>query len=108
VTSALRQTASGLYLDIRATPKAGRDEITGLVNSADGQTRMSVRVTAVPDKGKANAAIIAIMAKRMRVAKSTFRQTAGETDRNKTFHITANHAAVTDFVNGLASANRED
>ena len=108
MTSPLRHTTSGMLLDVRATPKAGRDEIAGLTTAADGRTRMSVRVTAVPDKGKANAAIIAIMAKTMRVAKSSFRQTAGETDRNKTFAITAHEAAITQFVAGLGVINRED
>lgn len=104
MTTALRRTGAGLFLDVRATPKAARDEIAGLVTTADGKARMSVRVTSVPDKGKANAAIIAIMARTMRVAKSTFRQTAGATDRNKTFHITAHEDAVTRFVTGLPAA----
>ena len=100
MTSPLRQTPKGLFLQIRATPKASRDEITGV--SADALT---VKVTAVPDKGKANEAVIEILAKTMRVAKSSFELVSGTTSRQKVLRITSNESAITnwlmDFHNNL-------
>ena len=41
-------------LAVRVTPKASRNEVTGLYTAADGTVSLSVNVTAAPDKGKAN------------------------------------------------------
>ena len=43
---------------MKATPKAARDEVVGVRNGA-----LMVKVTAVPEKGKANAAVVALLAK---------------------------------------------
>ena len=100
MTGPLRQTPKGLFLHIRATPKASRDEVTGV--SADALT---VKVTAVPDKGKANEAVIEILAKTMRVAKSSFELVSGATSRQKVLRITSNESAIAnwlmDFHNNL-------
>lgn len=100
MTGPLRQTPKGLFLHIRATPKASRDEVTGV--SADVLT---VKVTAVPDKGKANEAVIEILAKTMRVAKSSFELVSGATSRQKVLRIISNESAITnwlmDFHNNL-------
>lgn len=48
---------------------------------------LRVRVKAVTDKGKANAAVIVLVAKALDVPKSRIRVTAGETARLKTVAI---------------------
>ena len=58
-------------LAVRVTPKASRNEITGLYRAADGAVSLTVKVTAAPDKGKANKAVIKVLAKAMMVSKST-------------------------------------
>ena len=50
-------------LAVRVTPKASRNEVTGLYRAADGAVSLSVKVTAAPDKGQANAAVIKVLAK---------------------------------------------
>ena len=76
-------------LRLRVTPNAGRDAIEGYETLADGATVLRVRVSAVPDKGKANAAAIALLAKALGVPKSTLTITSGETARLKTVRIDA-------------------
>ena len=98
MTSPLRKTAKGLFLHIRCTPKSGRDEICGLVTSSTGAVSLAVKVTAIPDKGKANAAVIETVAKAMRVPKSSFRFAAGETARDKVLEIISNHATIEAFL----------
>jgi uncharacterized protein (TIGR00251 family) len=107
VTGPLRQQGRAVVLAVRATPKASRNEITGLQADARGLMSLCVKVTAPPDKGKANAAIIETMARAMGVAKSTFRQISGETDRNKLFEISAHLDEVAVFVAGLAAKGKE-
>lgn len=87
-SSFFRLTPEGfLLLSLRVTPNAGRDGIDGAETRDDGSTVLRVRVRAVPDKGKANAAVIALLAKTMRLAKSDFTIVGGETSRHKTLSI---------------------
>ena len=94
----LRQTAKGLFLHIRATPKASRDEVTGLVGNAAGQNALAVKVTKPADKGAANQAVIETLAKAIGVAKSSFRFASGETSRDKVLEVLQNEAAIRTFI----------
>ena len=83
------RTETHLDLRIRVTPNAGQDALTGIAASADGQSHLCARVRAVPDKGKANAALIALLAKTWRVPKSNISVVRGATSRLKTIRIEA-------------------
>lgn len=72
---------------MRLTPNAGRDEIAGLGEDADGNTHLKARVTAIPEKGKANKALTALLSKRLRVPKGSIFIVSGETSRVKTVEI---------------------
>lgn len=78
--SDLAQT--GRVLNVRVTPRAGRNEVT-----RDGD-RLMVRVTAIPDGGKANAAVIKLLAKSLGIAKTRLVLRRGQTARDKVFEIT--------------------
>ncbi len=88
----------GVRLHIRATPNAGLDRIDGFETRDDGATVLRVRVSAVPDKGKANAALIALLARTLGVPKSAITLVAGETARFKTLEITGDPAALADAL----------
>jgi len=53
----------------------------------DGSAVLRMRVKAVPDKGKANAAVIALLAKALGVPKSSVTLVSGDTARLKTIQI---------------------
>ena len=55
-----RPAADGLTLFLRITPNAGVDRIEGTEHRDDGSAVLRLRVKAVPDRGKANAAAIAV------------------------------------------------
>ncbi len=78
---------------LRVQPRAGRNEIDGLVQRPDGAGVVKLRVTAAPEDGKANAAAIALLAKAWNLAKRDIEIVAGASSRNKTLHI-AGDAAV--------------
>ncbi|MEQ8345629.1 MAG: DUF167 domain-containing protein [Sneathiellaceae bacterium] len=88
----MRLTAEGLQIAVRATPKAGRDALAGCRADGAGGAALLVRVTAVPEKGKANAAVRRLLAKALRVAPGSLELLAGETDRNKTWRVPADTA----------------
>lgn len=82
-----RRDADGVTLVLRVTPNAGTDRIEGAETRDDGQTVLRLRVKAVPDRGRANAAVIALLAKALKTPKSAFTLVAGETARQKTLRI---------------------
>ena len=67
----------GVELFVRLTPRAARDEIGGVEASADGRSHLAVRVRAVPDKGKANAALEKLVAEALRLPSSSVQVRAG-------------------------------
>lgn len=91
----------GLTLQVRLTPKADRDRIDGIVELADGRRVIAARVRAVPEKGAANKALTALVAKQLGVAKSTVRLTAGATGRVKTLAVDGPPAALLDGLKRL-------
>jgi hypothetical protein len=96
----VRPTETGLVLHLRVTPNAGRDAIEGAETRDDGSVVLRMRVQAVPDKGKANAAVIALMAKALGVPKSSISLVGGETSRFKSVLLTG---PADDLVPRLAS-----
>lgn len=95
-------------LAVRVTAKASRDEVTGLYRAADGAVSLSVKVTAAPDKGQANAAVIKALAMAMMVSKSAFHLVKGQTDRNKTFEITGPLHSIEAFLASLTETGHPD
>lgn len=101
MTGPLRRTAKGLHLHVKATPKASRDAIAGLAALPDGQEALVVRVTAVPEHGKANAAIISVIAAAADIPKSALEQVSGESSRLKVFRVATHAEAVQTWLEGL-------
>jgi uncharacterized protein (TIGR00251 family) len=76
-----------IRLSVRLTPNGGRDAIDGLETGSDGECYLRVRVSAAPEKGKANKALIALLSKSLGITKSTFTLVSGETARKKILRI---------------------
>ncbi len=87
-----RLVAGGAELRVRAQPNASRDSIEGAAEDAAGQRFLKVRVQSVTEKGKANAAIEALLAKALNVPKSAVSVEKGQTGRIKTVRISAGTA----------------
>jgi uncharacterized protein (TIGR00251 family) len=72
---------------VRLTPNGGRDAIDGVELDVDGRAHLKVRVSVVPEKGKANRALIVLVAKALGLAKSSVSLASGETSRKKILRI---------------------
>ena len=72
---------------MRLTPSGGADRIDGCATDDAGRTYLKARVRAAPEDGKANAALEALLAKALGVAKSKVRVTRGAMARLKTVEI---------------------
>ena len=91
----LHAVADGVRLAVRLTPKASRNAVQGVAADADGGRVLKVAVTAVPENGKANEALIKLLAKEWKLPKTAFTLVAGATDRRKALHIAGDPAALT-------------
>ncbi len=76
-----------LMVHARVTPNARKNGIGGLYEAADGSQALGIYVSVPPEKGKANKAAIAILAKALKVPKSSISVAVGETSRDKVFKI---------------------
>ncbi|MDE1156807.1 MAG: DUF167 domain-containing protein [Neorhizobium sp.] len=85
--SALSRHTDHVRLSLRLTPSAGRDAIDGFETAADGESFLRARVTSVPENGKANRALIQLLAKTIRIPKSAISLVSGETARKKILRI---------------------
>ena len=72
--------ADGVELHLRLTPKSSRDALEGFETRADGACVLKARVRAVPEDGKANDALIALVSKQLKHP-GLAHQTRGRRDR---------------------------
>lgn len=78
----VRQVDDELVLSIRVQPRARSNEVLGVRNG-----RVLVRTTAPPADGKANRAVISLLASYLDIAPSRIRLVRGKTARNKELRI---------------------
>lgn len=74
-------------LSVRLTPNAGRDGLDGVETGADGEAYLKARVTAIPEAGKANKALLLLVSAKLKLPKSSVSILAGETARKKILRI---------------------
>lgn len=82
-----RPVKGGIELFVRLTPHAQRDEIGAVETAADGRRHLAVRVRAVAEKGRANAALEKLVAAALDLPHSAVHTSAGATQRLKTLRI---------------------
>ena len=99
-----RLSPAGLSLFVRVTPNASRDAIEGVEHRDDGTAVLRIRVSAVPDKGRANAAVVVLLAKALGVPKSSLDVVSGETSRLKTIAVTGDPSVLAVAVKALLSS----
>ncbi|MCC0003292.1 MAG: DUF167 domain-containing protein [Methylobacteriaceae bacterium] len=99
-----RAGADGLVLAVRLTPKGGRDAIDGVETLSDGRPVLKARVRAAPEDGKANAALVELLAKSLRIARSGVTVTGGQTSRVKTLTLAGDAAELEAALVRLAGA----
>jgi uncharacterized protein len=89
---------SGVVLTLRLAPNAADNCIRSVIENSAGDCYLSARVTAVPEKGKANQALIKLLSKALRIPKSDFKIIRGDTDRNKQILISGNTGLLMDHL----------
>ncbi len=78
----VREEAAGAAIAVQAVPGASRDRVVGVLGDC-----LKVTTTAAPEKGKANKALAAILARALGVGARDVTLLSGRTRRRKTFRI---------------------
>lgn len=76
-----------MKLVVHLTPKASHNKIEGWAVDGKGQKILRVKVTAVPEDGKANEALIKLLSKTFRIPQSRISLARGATSRIKQLEI---------------------
>ena len=90
----LRKVNEGWIVAVHLTPNASRNEVTGLEKIDGKATRLKVKVTTDPEKGKANKALSALLAKYFKLPKSSIEVISGSKSRTKGVLIRGSHADI--------------
>ena len=88
----LRRLASGVTVELRVKPRARLSALDG------SRTGLKAAVAAPPIDGKANAALIALLADSWRLPKSAFAIAKGTTSRTKKISIAGAPALIADRI----------
>jgi len=88
----------GIRVQIRLQPGASANKIDGLYDQGGGDSRIKIKVTAVPEKGKANKALLKLLTKFLHCPVRDMDVIIGQTDRNKTILVTAPADPVIDIL----------
>jgi len=84
------QTAGGgVRFRVKVQARARREEISGVHGGA-----LRVRVTAPPVEGRANQAVVELLAERLRLPRSSIKITGGERSPQKTIEVAGLDAAA--------------
>lgn len=78
-----------IRLAVKVTPKASSDRVQGWEGA-----ELKIAVTAPPEDGKANKAVIALLAKRLKLPKSAIEIASGQASRHKTLLIDGDDALL--------------
>jgi uncharacterized protein YggU (UPF0235/DUF167 family) len=90
----IERSAQGITCSVRLMPRGGRDAVDGWKRAANGSGHLKVRVCAVPENGRANAALIVLVAEKLHVAKSSVSIAGGHTSRLKRIEVAGDGPAL--------------
>jgi uncharacterized protein len=98
------RAAGGVTLHVRLTPKSSRDALEGVEILGDGACVLKARVRAVPEDGKANDALIALVAKSLKCPASRIKIASGATSRHKTLVLDGDASEISARLEILVAA----
>jgi uncharacterized protein len=83
----LSAVADGVRVAVRLSPRARADRLDGVARLADGAAVLKVSVSAPPTDGRANDALLRLLAKEWAVPQRDLAIAAGAKSRRKSVHI---------------------
>jgi uncharacterized protein len=84
----------GVRVAVRLTPRGRGDRIDGVAQLADGTPVLKASVGAPPEDGRANEALLWLLAAEWGLARRDLTLVAGLRSRNKSVHVAGDPAAL--------------
>ena len=97
----------GVIVDVRVTPRGGRDDIDGVETLANGRMVVKVRVRAIAEGGEANRAVMELLAKALGVPKAKVRILSGATSRLKQIAVDGDPAKLGESLRKLTATKKD-
>ena len=101
-----RAASGAVLLSLRLTPKSSRDALEGIETLSDGRRVLKARVRAAPEDGKANLALLRLLADQLDCPIRALSLTSGATGRTKVIRIEGEPERVIARLAALAGANQ--
>ncbi len=92
--SPLTPFPGGVRVSVRLTPKARVARLGGVAQGPDGRPALKVWVAAAPEDGKANAALLKLLARCCRLPPSALSVVAGHARRDKLVAVAGDPAEL--------------
>ena len=87
-----------LRITLKVAPGSSRDDVAIIDAEPDGRASLHVRVTRMAQQGKANEAVVKLLAKRWKIAPGRFAIIKGATSRQKVIDIAPADQALIDRI----------
>lgn len=97
----LRPHADGLRVAVKVTPGARATAVVGVEVDAAGEARLAVRVAAPPAEGRANAALVKLLARRWGLAPRDLELVSGAGGRRKVVQVQGGTADLAARITAL-------
>jgi uncharacterized protein len=100
----LRAAENGVRVAVRLSPRAHADRIEGIAGRAAGGVTLRVSVIAPAAEGRANEALLRLLAKEWRIARRELAIVAGGKGRDKIVHVAGAADALIDRLRAALAA----
>jgi len=87
-----------VLLAVKVTPGAAQSRIQGVTADRSGGSVLRIAVTAAPEKGKANKAVIKLLATALGLPKTSLTVISGATDRHKVIGVSGDESALKQHI----------
>ncbi len=104
----LTRHAGGARVALKVTPRAGSSRVQGVELDGAGQAHLAVRVSAPPEAGKANAAVIKLLARRWRMAQRDLEVVSGAGARRKVLQVHGSPDALIARLRAIEGGHCDD
>jgi len=88
----------GIRLAVRLVPKAASDRVVGIAAETDGSVALKIAVRAPPVDGKANDALLSVLAALLHVPRRDLTLAQGAAQRRKLVHVAGDPARLERLV----------
>ena len=101
-----RVSGDAVLLSLRLTPRSSKDALEGVETLADGRSVLKARVRAVPEDGKANLALLRLLADQLDLPIRALSLASGAQGRTKVIRIEGSPEATLARLAALTGADQ--